>query len=60
MPTGKVYIPDCYLPIEDKWVEIKGRFLGDAKEKWDWFHSTYPNSELWDRPKLKSMGLKAR
>lgn len=60
LPDGRVYIPDCYLPIEDKWIEIKGYFRKDAKEKWDWFHLVYPNSELWDKTALRSKGIKIR
>jgi len=40
-----------------KWIEIKGYFRKDAKKKWNWFHKEYPNSELWDKNKLKEMGL---
>lgn len=57
MPNGKCYIPDCYLVDENKWIEIKGYFRKDAKEKWEWFSSLFRNTELWDRDKLKSMGI---
>ena len=57
MPDGRYYIPDAYLPGLDKWVEIKGFFRKDAKEKWEWFHKEHPNSELWDTVKLKEMGI---
>lgn len=59
-PNGKnrTYRPDLYLENEQTWVEIKGRFYDDAKEKWEWFHSAYPNSELWDRAKLHALGIK--
>lgn len=57
MPSGKRYTPDCYLPNEDKWIEIKGYFWDDAQEKWEWFHSEYPNSELWNEKKLRNMGI---
>jgi len=57
MPNGKTYRPDCYLPDEDKWIEIKGYFRDDAKEKWNWFHKEYPNSELWDENKLKELKI---
>lgn len=57
IPNGKTYRPDLYLEDEDKWVEIKGYFRKDALEKWDWFQSQYPNSELWDKKKLKEMGI---
>lgn len=51
------YTPDLYLPDRDLWVEIKGYFRKDAEEKWNWFHKEYPNSELWDKKKLKEMGI---
>ena len=57
MPDGRVYIPDFYLQDKDLWIEVKGHFWGDAQEKWDWFHKTYSNSELWDQKKLKTLGI---
>jgi hypothetical protein len=51
------YRPDLYLPDQNIWVEIKGFFRDDALEKWRWFHATYPNSELWNKQHLQSMGL---
>ena len=57
MPNGKTFRPDCYLPDENKWIEIKGYFREDAQEKWEWFHKEYPNSELWDKKKLKEMKI---
>lgn len=57
MPNGKTYRPDLYLILEDKWIEIKGYFRKDAKEKWDWFHSLNKNSELWDKNKLKELNI---
>jgi hypothetical protein len=57
MPNGKRYLPDLFLIEENKWVEIKGWMRPIAKTKWDWFQSEYPNSELWDKKKLKEMGI---
>ena len=57
MLDGRTYRPDLYLPDEDKWIEIKGYFRDDAEEKWEWFHKEYPNSELWDKKKLKEAGI---
>jgi len=58
MPNGKTFRPDCYLIGKRKpWIEIKGYFRDDAKEKWEWFHKEYPNSELWDKKKLKEMKI---
>jgi len=53
----KTYRPDCYLPDEDKWIEIKGYFRKDAEEKWNWFHKEHQNSELWNKQRLKEMRL---
>jgi hypothetical protein len=57
MSNGKTYRPDFYNEDDSKWVEIKGYFRKDALDKWNWFISEYPNSELWDEKKLKSLGI---
>jgi len=57
MPSGKTYRPDCYLFSARKWIEIKGYFRKDAEEKWNWFQTIKPNSELWNKQKLKEMGI---
>lgn len=53
----KTYTPDLYLIDQDLWVEIKGRFIDDAEDKWNWFHATHTNSVLWNKEKLKEMGI---
>jgi hypothetical protein len=53
MDNGRHYTPDCYLPEGRVWIDIRGHFWKDAREKWDWFHARYPNSELWNKEKLK-------
>lgn len=53
----KTFRPDCYLSDQDLWIEIKGYFRKDAREKWEWFHKEYPNSELWDKNKLKELKI---
>jgi hypothetical protein len=57
MSDGKTYRPDLFLTDEDKWIEIKGYFRKDAQEKWEWFHKEHPNSELWDKEKLKELQI---
>ena len=57
MSDGKTYRPDFYLPEGRLWVEVKGYFRKDAKEKWEWFHKQYPNSELWNKKMLKQMEI---
>lgn len=47
MPNGKTYRPDVFLIKQNLWIEIKGYFRNDAKQKWEWFHKEYPNSQLW-------------
>lgn len=61
LSNGKktTYRPDLYL-VEKRnpWVEIKGYFRDDAKEKWNIFHSTIkPNSQLWDEERLKELKI---
>jgi len=57
--TGKTstYLPDLFLINENKWVEIKGYMRPKSQIKWDWFLTQFPNSELWDKKKLKEMGI---
>lgn len=57
MPNGKTYRPDFYLPEKDLWIEVKGWMRKDAQEKWDLFHENHPNSELWDKKRLKELGI---
>jgi hypothetical protein len=55
---GYVYFVDAYLIDRDTYVEIKGYFWDEqSQEKWEWFHKEHPNSELWDLPKLKELGI---
>lgn len=51
------YRPDAYLIKENLWVEVKGFMRKDAQEKWDWFRREYPNSDLWDKKRLKELGI---
>jgi hypothetical protein len=57
LPSGKTYRPDLFLVNENKWIEIKGFMRKDAQEKWDWFQSAVPNSCLWDKKQLISLGI---
>lgn len=58
-PDNKEYNIDLYLNDQNLWVEIKGWLNRNetTKQKWLWFHENYPNSELWDRSKLKQLGV---
>jgi hypothetical protein len=57
-PLNSFYRPDFYDEDRDVWVEIKGWMREDAKVKWLWFKTLYPNAELWDDRKLKDMKIK--
>jgi len=58
MPNGKTYRPDLYIIGRRKpWVEVKGYMREKNKVKWDWFQTIKPNSELWNKIKLRSMGV---
>lgn len=56
MPDGRTYRPDMFLVNENKWIEIKGYFWKDAREKWEWFNSVFTNSEIWDLDYLEKIG----
>jgi hypothetical protein len=56
-PSGKTYRPDCYVISWNTWIEVKGMWREGSKEKWEWFHSVYPNSELWDKKELKALQI---
>jgi len=57
IPNGKKYFIDAYLPQEDIYIEIKGYMREHSLKKWNWFHEEYPNSELWNKEKLKEMRI---
>lgn len=53
------YTPDFYLINENKWIEVKGYWYDDAKEKFELFKQLYPqiNIEIWDQQKLKELKI---
>jgi hypothetical protein len=57
MPSGATYRPDLFLIDDNLWVEIKGYWRGKSKAKYEWFHSVYPNSEVWMSKELKNKGI---
>ena len=57
MPNKQRYFIDLYLKEQDLWIEIKGYKRPKNMEKWYWFHSEHPNSELWDKQKLQLLGI---
>lgn len=60
MPDGRAYYVDARIlsgKFAGTWVEIKGFFRPQSREKWEWFHQQFPNSELWNKPTLKALGV---
>ena len=59
--SSKYYFIDAYIKdgqFANTWVEIKGSFRGKvSKEKWEWFHQKFPNSELWNFKKLETLNI---
>lgn len=57
--SNTTYTPDFYLPQENKWVEVKGYWYDDAKEKFELFKKSYPqiNIEVWEQQKLKELKI---
>lgn len=60
-PWKQRYRIDAYIKSgvhADTWVEIKGFFRdNDSRRKWEWFHETHPNSELWNQQRLIELGV---
>lgn len=60
MPNGTVYIIDARIldgQFANTWIEIKGWMRPEGQRKWEWFHSTHPNSQLWTRDVLQHHGI---
>ena len=57
MPDGQTYRPDFFDSDRKVWVEIKGLIRPKFVIKWDWFLTQFPNAELWDKKKLKELGI---
>lgn len=55
----RTYCPDFYVPSWDKYIEIKGFFSEEDKEKIRIFNKTYPDIgfELYDEKKLLLEGI---
>jgi len=56
---GRTYTPDFYLIKENVWVEVKGYWRDDAKEKFELFKEKYPQLTviLLTKNILKKWGL---
>lgn len=61
MPDSRTYRLDVFIlsgPFIYQYIEIKGYFRDDAREKWEWFHSEHPNnSQLWNKSKLQELQI---
>lgn len=53
------YTPDFYLPEFDLWIEVKGRWMKDAEEKYTAFLQQYSNIniEIFNEDKLKEYSI---
>jgi hypothetical protein len=61
LASGSTYYCDFYLKEDDLYVEVKGWWMQDiSREKWEEFHESHPNSELWTREVLRSKGMKVK
>jgi hypothetical protein len=61
-PSGRksIYFVDVFIKdgeFANTWIEIKGWFSPIGKRKWEWFHETYPNSQLWTYDRLVALGI---
>ena len=56
------YTPNFLLLKENKFIEIKGWWRGDAQIKYDAFVEEYKNIkiEVYERKKLKEIGVKIK
>jgi hypothetical protein len=54
------YTPDFYLSDNDTFIEIKGYWRVDAKEKFEKFVKTYPDIKIivYTKTDLKKLGIK--
>jgi len=53
------YIPDFYLPTENKYIEVKGWKTDKTMYKYNKAKAMY-NIELWDYHKLIELGIPTR
>lgn len=57
--TDKTYCPDFYLPDENVFIEVKGYFTKEDKQKIETIKKLYPNEkiEIFDKTKLKKLSI---
>ena len=53
------YTPDFYLTKSKLYIEVKGRWMGDARSKWLTFCRQYPTvkKEIWNKKRLQKIGI---
>ena len=56
------YTPDFYLPLEKRYVEIKGRWIRDSEQKFNRFKQQYPEIkiDLLMKKDLKKLGIRIK
>ena len=60
MPDNHVHFIDAFIKdgkFKNTWIEVKGYFPEARQGKWKWFHSTYSNSELWNKQRLEELQI---
>jgi len=57
--SRRSYTPDFYLPEDNKYIEVKGYWRKENREKYDLFLNLYPNIkiEVWDKQKLSLLKI---
>lgn len=62
LPDGRTYIIDFFDKLRNTYVEIKGWWRDDAKEKFDLFKNTNPDLiiEIWGKAELLSKNIPIR
>lgn len=56
LDDGSKYLPDFYIPIENRYIEVKGWKTTSTMRKFIVASKSY-NIELWDKSKLLELGL---
>jgi hypothetical protein len=53
------YTPDFFLPKNNLYIEVKGYWRKENKEKFELFKKLYPNVliEIWEKKKLKELNI---
>jgi len=61
LSNDMVYFVDLYLKNEDLYIEIKGYFFSEKnKLKWELFHASNKNSEIWFINKISELTSKSK